>query len=321
MAKRLLIIGNGFDIDLGLKTRYSDFANSRIWEKLMENTSCLDNDLLAALMDAKEKEAWFDIEKTMNDYVRAIKPAYLTTSLVDTDKSSFVKVAEALSKYLKDEQKSRNLETNHYASQVLRLVSEVGGFEYYTFNYTSLSGIANSCGITIDTSRITHVHGSLENNSIILGVLTAPTNQIHEQYSFMYKDNSRFYKSNNMYEDFDKADDIIFFGHSINGMDFPYFKDFFIRQSGMDGEYKRKHITIFTYDDDSNQQIRNSIRNAQVDLTQLFRRNDIEIIQTKQLYDKDRNELSKFENFTKRLDNIVKGKTIMTMPNINRNMW
>lgn len=321
MAKRLLIIGNGFDIDLGLKTRYSDFANSRIWEKLMENTSCLDNDLLAALMDAKEKEAWFDIEKTMNDYVRAIKPAYLTTSLVDTDKSSFVKVAEALSKYLKDEQKSRNLETNHYASQVLRLVSEVGGFEYYTFNYTSLSGIANSCGITIDTSRITHVHGSLENDSIILGVLTAPTNQIHEQYSFMYKDNSRFYKSNNMYEDFDKADDIIFFGHSINGMDFPYFKEFFIRQSGMDGEYKRKHITIFTYDDDSNQQIRNSIRNAQVDLTQLFRRNDIEIIQTKQLYDKDRNELSKFENFTKRLDNIVKGKTIMTMPNINRNMW
>lgn len=321
MAKRLLIIGNGFDIDLGLKTRYSDFANSRIWEKLMENTSCFDNDLLAALMDAKEKEAWFDIEKTMNDYVRAIKPAYLATSLVDTDKSSFVKVAEALSKYLKDEQKSRNLETNHYASQVLRLVSEVGGFEYYTFNYTSLSGIANSCGITIDTSRITHVHGSLENDSIILGVLTAPTNQIHEQYSFMYKDNSRFYKSNNMYEDFDKADDIIFFGHSINGMDFPYFKDFFIRQSGMDGEYKRKHITIFTYDDDSNQQIRNSIRNAQVDLTQLFRRNDIEIIQTKQLYDKDRNELSKFENFTKRLDNIVKGKTIMTMPNINRNRW
>ena len=321
MAKRLLIIGNGFDIDLGLKTRYSDFANSRIWEKLMENTSCLDNDLLAALMDAKEKEAWFDIEKTMNDYVRAIKPAYLTTSLVDTDKSSFVKVAEALSKYLKDEQKARILETNHYASQVLRLVSEVGGFEYYTFNYTSLSGIANSCGITIDTSRITHVHGSLENDSIILGVLATPTNQIHEQYSFMYKDNSRFYKSNNMYEDFDKADDIIFFGHSINGMDFPYFKEFFIRQSGMDGEYKRKHITIFTYDDDSNQQIRNSIRNAQVDLTQLFRRNDIEIIQTKQLYDKDRNELSKFENFTKRLDNIVKGKTIMTMPNINRNMW
>lgn len=213
------------------------------------------------------------------------------------------------------------MENNHYAAQVLRLISDVGGFEYYTFNYTSLGDIAISCGIKIDTSRITHVHGSLENDSIILGVLTDPANQIHEQFSFMYKDNSRFYMSNNMYEDFDKADDIIFFGHSINGMDFPYFKDFFIKQSGMDGEYKRKHITIFTYDDGSNQQIRNSIRNAQVDLTQLFRRNDIKIILTKQLYANDKNEIQKFDSFCNRLKSIKLGHTVVTAPGFNLNQW
>ena len=65
MPKRLLIIGNGFDIDLGLRTRYSDFAKSNFWEKLMRNTHGFDQDLLAALREAKEKEAWFDIEKTM----------------------------------------------------------------------------------------------------------------------------------------------------------------------------------------------------------------------------------------------------------------
>lgn len=136
-------------------------------------------------------------------------------------------------------------------------------------------------------------------------------------------DNSRFYMPNNMYEDFDKADDIIFFGHSINGMDFPYFKDFFIKQSGMDGEYKRKHITIFTYDDDSNQQIRNSIRKAQVDLTQLFRRNDIQFIQTKQLYNNDKNEMLKLESFVNRLNNIKESRPIVPMPNskVIRNMW
>lgn len=206
MAKKILIIGNGFDIDLGLRTRYSDFAKSNIWEKLMGNTHGFDQDLLAALRKAKEKEAWFDIEKTMNEYVRAIRPEFLTTDLVDKDKKNFIEVTKALDKYLKDEQKSRTLENNHYAAQVLRLISDVGGFEYYTFNYTSLGDIAMSCGIKIDTSRITHVHGSLENDSIILGVLTDPANQIHEQYSFMYKDNSRFYMSNNMYEDFDKAE-------------------------------------------------------------------------------------------------------------------
>lgn len=323
MAKKILIIGNGFDIDLGLRTRYSDFAKSNIWEKLMRNTYGFDQDLLAALREAKEKEAWFDIEKTMNEYVRAIRPESLTTDLVDKDKKNFIEVTKALDKYLKDEQKSRTWESNHYAAQVLRLIADVGGFEYYTFNYTSLGDIATSCGIKIDTSRITHVHGSLENDSIILGVLTDPANQLHEQYSFMYKDNSRFYMSNNMYEDFDKADDIIFFGHSINGMDFPYFKDFFIKQSGMGGEYKSKHITIFTYDDDSNQQIRNSIRNAQVDLTQLFRRNNISIIQTKQMYYDDRNELQKFEVFTERLNDIKASRMIVTMPNPNRhrNMW
>ena len=137
----------------------------------------------------------------------------------------------------------------------------------------------------------------------------------------MYKDNSRFYMSNNMYEDFDKADDIIFFGHSINGMDFPYFKDFFIKQSGMGGEYKSKHITIFTYDDDSNQQIRNSIRNAQVDLTQLFNKNKIQIIQTKQMYDHDSIELQKFETFTKRMEYLKECDAIIIRPRENRYMW
>ena len=321
MAKKLLIIGNGFDIDLGLKTRYSDFAKSKYWEKLMENTYGIDQDLLNALKEAKETEAWFDIEKTMNDYVRAIRPEFLGTDIVDKDKKTFVDVSEALSKYLKEEQKSRSIETNSYAAQVLQMVTDVGGFEYYTFNYTSLGSIANACGVKVDSSLITHVHGSLEHDSIILGILTDPANQIHEQYSFMYKDNSRFYSSNNMYEDFEKADDIIFFGHSINGMDFPYFKDFFIKQSGMAGEYKRKHITIFTYDDASNQQIRNSIRNAQVNVGQLFQRNDINIIQTKQLYANDNIEKQKFEAFCKRLKNIKASKTIVTMPNIHRNMW
>lgn len=321
MAKRLLIIGNGFDIDLGLKTRYSDFAKSKYWEKLVENTYGVDQDLLNALKKAKETEAWFDIEKTMNDYVRAIRPEFLGTDIVDKDKKSFVDVSDALSKYLKEEQASRSIKKSSYAAQVLQMVTDVGGFEYYTFNYTSLGIIANACGVKVDSSHITHVHGSLENDSIILGVLTDPANQIHEQYSFMYKDNSRFYSSNNMYEDFEKAEDIIFFGHSINGMDFPYFKDFFIKQSGMAGEYKRKHITIFIYDDASNQQIRNSIRNAQVDLTQLFRRNDINIIQTKLLYDNDSNELQKLELFTKRLKNLNASKVIVAMPNRHKHIW
>ena len=321
MAKKILILGNGFDLDLGLKTSYTDFANSDIWENLIGNIYYPDSDLLGALYDAKTKEAWFDIEKTMNDYVRSIKPDRLVKKIITKDEDTFIKVSEALLKYLKREQDVRTLKTDRYAAEILRLIVNVGDFDYYTFNYTSLEKIANFCDVPIDASRITHVHGSLENESIILGVLTDPQKPIHEQYSFMYKDNSRFYMSNNMYEDFNKADDIIFFGHSINGMDFPYFKDFFIKQSGMDGEYKRKRITIFTYDDFSNQQIRNSIRNAQVDLTQLFRRNDIMFIETKQLYEKDKNGIQKFKLFTERLNYLKNTNLIASFPNQRKNLW
>lgn len=321
MANKILILGNGFDIDLGLKTRYSDFANSPIWDSLMVNSYALDQDLLGTLKTAKETEAWFDIEKTMNDYVRALPLGNLTNDWINKDKNDFVGISEALSVYLKKEQSERKLNINCYAAKVLELISGVGGFIYYTFNYTDLAKIAKLCRIRIDSSRITHVHGSLENDSIILGILTNPANQIPEQYSFMYKDNSRFYTSNNMYEDLDKADDIIFFGHSINGMDFPYFEDFFIKQCGMNGEYKSKHITIFTYDEESDYQIRNSIRNAQVPLNQLFLRNDIKIIQTKHLYDSDKNENQKFEAFVKRLETIRKGSPIVSYPNPHRNMW
>lgn len=320
MAKKLFIIGNGFDIDMGLMTRYSDFARSESWEKLMENTYSIDNDLLWALKEAKEKDAWFDIEKTINTYARSITRGGIYPDMVDKDRENFYKLSVALAIYLKEEQQNRNLKKDSCASLVLRMITEVNGFDYYTFNYTSLKSIADTCGLKMDSRRITHVHGSLANDSIILGVLTDPSNQIHEQYSFLYKDNSRFYMSNNMYEDFDKADDIIFFGHSINGMDFPYFKDFFIKQSGMAGEYKSKHITIFTYDDTSNMQIRNSIRNAQVDLTQLFRRNDIKIIQTKQLYNDDKNEKLKFDEFAKRL-HALGNNTIVTASNHRLNMW
>lgn len=62
MAKKILILGNGFDIDLGMKTRYSDFAKSRYWDELMENVYGISQDLLGVLKEAKEKSDWFDIE-------------------------------------------------------------------------------------------------------------------------------------------------------------------------------------------------------------------------------------------------------------------
>lgn len=36
MYKKILILGNGFDLDFGLKSRYRDFMNSQIWKRAKE---------------------------------------------------------------------------------------------------------------------------------------------------------------------------------------------------------------------------------------------------------------------------------------------
>lgn len=300
MANKLLILGNGFDIDLGLKTKYSDFAKSPYWDELMKNVfEEVSHDLLTVLKEAQKTETWFDIEQVMYDYVTSLSRYGYNVS---EDKKEFEKLLEALIQYLDSVQKKHTYNNKSIAYRVLKEMVENGSTKIYTFNYTSVQQLSDYFHLEINASAITHVHGALDNKSIILGILADPSVSIKEEYSFMYKDNSRFYMSNNMYEDFDKAKEIVFFGHSINGMDFPYFKDFFIKQSGMDGDYKRKSITIFTFDDDSDIQIRNSIRRAMVDLTQLFRRNSIQFIQTKRLYDYDEVEMDKFNAFIAKMN-------------------
>ena len=72
-------------------------------------------------------------------------------TLINKDKANFEKVSDALSNYLKEEQENRILNEDSYAAQVLRMIVEVGGFEIYTFNYTNLENIANSCDVKIDS--------------------------------------------------------------------------------------------------------------------------------------------------------------------------
>ena len=34
MAKTIMIMGNGFDVDLGLKSRYTDFLEGEEWKRV-----------------------------------------------------------------------------------------------------------------------------------------------------------------------------------------------------------------------------------------------------------------------------------------------
>lgn len=73
IPNRLLIIGNGFDLNLGRNTRYSDFAKSDLWPKN------LDSQLYAYLNKKSQIERWFDLEGELATYVTKLNDQRLAS--------------------------------------------------------------------------------------------------------------------------------------------------------------------------------------------------------------------------------------------------
>ena len=68
---KILILGNGFDLDLGLKTKYSNFAISPEWKGLYESFKCTSDDNLAGFLKKKaEEDNWFAIEDCLKQYAQ-----------------------------------------------------------------------------------------------------------------------------------------------------------------------------------------------------------------------------------------------------------
>lgn len=254
----------------------------------------------------------------MLNYVTNKKNEYgIPDNDINEDKNSFRKLCHALSMYLKQEQKYYKQRKNNVAVEVLKAIAANGYFRsIYTFNYTSLRQIASDNGMTLGETNVMHVHGSLADDDIILGVMADNASVVPEEYSFLYKDNSRYYRSNNMATDLDEANELVIFGHSINGMDFDYFRDFFLKQAGEKGDFKKKRITIFTYDENSDSHIRNSIRKIGINPRQLFNRNELCFIHTKLLSDGDCLEQNRYNDFIKHLYEQSEGVHLRTLNSI-----
>ncbi len=60
---KILIIGNGFDLNLGLKTSYKEFVESNEFKNLIRN-----NDLARYLQSVQNNQNWVDIEHELKKY-------------------------------------------------------------------------------------------------------------------------------------------------------------------------------------------------------------------------------------------------------------
>ena len=302
MYNKVLIIGNGFDLDLGLKTRYSDYANSLDWHF---KDSSINHNLEYYLFDAHRNDKWFDIEMVIEDYstLNSVNARKNFPYPIGKDKETFQLLIKSLSLYLRKEQRNTAY-PNTLAAHVLRECVSNGYFKnIFTFNYTDLSLLAKKLGVQ-EEFHYKHVHGSLQNDRIIIGVREEA--ELMEGYDFLRKTFSHYYQSTNIPYALDEADEVIFFGHSLSPNDYHYFDTFFQKQCSESMTRKQsKHITFFTYDHNSEIEIKKQLwkmNNHRTD--RLFSYNDVTFILTsnpdsssvERLFKRLREESVEYEN-------------------------
>lgn len=313
----LLIIGNGFDLNLGLPTSYRDFVESCIFKKMyvkrMQEKRAKSNtlpSLIDYLYGKKFCERWYDIEQALLEYVSR-KPDGSFVNNEEEDKKDYELVCQALVEYFagilkalgfKEIKKMRETP----AGQVLRALNSSRNI-VYTFNYTPIEKVFE----TIYNATI-KVHGEIEidtiakgeinKSHIILGIETNDLNTIAPGYTFLLKSNNAAFHSSQIALDLLLAKNVIFFGHSLNQMDFGYFEGYFkLLASNID---KDRRLTIITKDDKSRVSIFDNIRRMGISVRDIYVHTKVEYILTDNLDNKESEDSKSFEERLKRMEGL-----------------
>ena len=351
--KIVLILGNGFDLDLGLKTSYKDFWMSDYCPK--DYPAPLIKHLNERWPNDLEKVKWFDLENELLEYFRikvkaldgfhdvinkdeheclqAFNPsnlvrgnypqyesqicslyekgiikfqdggfnAYMTIpylndlkkSSLERDRIAFRLIKQGLCEYIRIAADSLADDNTHALNVLFAITNayENGNIvKIYNFNYTDLP-----YHYEYDyKDLIHHVHGTSKDRDIIIG--TRDSSELNDNYIFLQKSLDSNFKAPRLISDLLDADEVVIFGHSIGASDHQYFKDFFQQQSSREAS-KSVSITIFTKDQQSEVDVKNSIQQiTNHELIALNARNDFRIIKTSSKKDIEQG----FSDFLKR---------------------
>lgn len=303
--KVLLIIGNGFDLDLGLKTSYGDFLRSDFFTNNCEGQNVsvgnLSNpnfhvNIFDYLDKQKNIKGWIDLETELANLAsRRVKSAIPDKSLAhasEKENFTFQKLRISLAEYLKTISYN-DLNVHSYSLRILSLLNSMGNSEILSFNYTDINQLAPYINERIIDIPISYLHGNLgignDETSIILGF--QDDIEIDDSFCFMIKSHSPYYRSYNIKSKLDQADEVIFFGHSLGTTDYPYFADFFTKQCQPKNDEEKIIVRIFTKDERSRQDILIQLRNMNQRRTQmLYEFCDFAIYRTEDMMDDDKIE-------------------------------
>ena len=259
--KVLLILGNGFDLSLGLKTSYTDFMESELFKQRVDiqyypygRRNEHDKNIHNYLTIQKGLSNWIDVEEELKKYATGKRVEYFNMQggLISTQnasenviKTNFNILCLDLQTYISSLDYSA-LNRDALSLRLFRNVAASKNNDIVTFNYTDLNKLLESKA----RSSISYIHGNIK-DGIILGFQRFK--EMASGYDYMIKSESPKYKSCHLPSKMREADEIIVYGHSLGSTDHCYFQPFFDEQTSANAKPKR--FTVFTLNNVSKEQV------------------------------------------------------------------
>ena len=267
---KMIIVGNGFDISVGIKSSYNNFVEYlRVEEKLETNEDIYNfNKLFLQKFDGKSLN-WNDLESIFENHIKEINE--ITYNSDDeirsiysvTEINAYLKELEDLfSSYLSDFYEkwhnSYRVQRNNKSSLVVNEVYKniFKNADVINFNYTSTLYDLNLVQTGNNSNqKYFQVHGSLFDKNIIFGGgftgneeysgFNVPGSMDNDKLIRIKKDTSLFEKRSQLIEKIKKykknSVDTYIIGHSIYGSDLPFLSKIF---------EKSKRIYLFYFGND-----------------------------------------------------------------------
>lgn len=281
----VIVLGNGFDLDLGWDTSYKSFYNRHNGWKM----HITDEDDLFQYVIHKAPGNWFDFERTLHEYAlhRAKNPFPKDyTYKIGIDIQCYHTFKDQLARFIIEGSKSQVKKESH-AYRLLeayvkakrdRNASHFFPIRLFSYNYTPLMHIL----LDIDSSvkvGYTPVHGMVEKNNIIFGF--HDDSNVPREYRSLQKSMDENYKSSDIVTESLRAKTIIFFGLSLGYIDGVYFKNLFEQISNLaNPQMINKRVVFITKDIQSGNDIKNNLLDAKINLQLLYNSNHVDFIYT-----------------------------------------
>lgn len=218
-GKHLLIVGNGFDLNLDLPTGYDSFLASVDFNELLQSN----NEIGKHLFEKYKKANWFDIEIELKEYTKIV----FEKQDFQKFKDDYQQLCDALTKYLSGIDFEKINKSSLAYKLIENLVSRrsIEDFIIVDFNYTpTLKNILNELNVSDEMikNNLIKVHGSIS-EGIIFGIQdSVPSSKFFTHIKKSAKKN--YYSAIDMERLLYDCKKLSIFGYSLGETDEGYFK-------------------------------------------------------------------------------------------------